>query len=449
MCHNMRPQARYALLALRTEAELGALVLIFGAILLAAGCALLIGAADVLRSYGAALNSLEINFGEAMALAAVAIVALFGCAAGVAWCLTRGLPALFERRILGAALKAGHGVSISVYECARVHPLSIVIPAAAAYPAAFLVPFYGAEMFFVGAFCFAFAFSYHNIPNSRRSIKYAVFFFGNVLVSVDLGVLNAGNLAQSFLVECAIATYVAIGTLVPFVITWIRTRPTCPPVRGELSTVRALRAHRWTMHNGPDVGGATIAWWVLTYVPIFGHLYFASRICGKQRLAQIPVLFLRSFSNRAAAATLAKAVAPAVSRTGVLAALVHPSQTAAALNSSVHYAWGALALVQPNQSWQNWFVRQVHQSMAVVVDASELGESTAWELSVAVEVLGRDRVALLVRRGTPAPSCNCLIFEYDPTDYKALKKMLAAWIEWVAYAPSGRDAQAHNYAVPV
>ena len=70
--------------------------------------------------------------------------------------------------------------------------------------------------------------------------------------------------------------------------------------------------HRWAMASGPGPGLQTFVWTVLRLVPFVGDFFFAARICAKERLARAPVLYLRSFSDGAAATLLARAVSPAL-----------------------------------------------------------------------------------------------------------------------------------------
>jgi hypothetical protein len=220
-----------------------------------------------------------------------------------------------------------------------------------------------------------------------------------------------------------------------FVFLWLRRRiaPDLPLKHGEPATLRALSWYDFAMSMGPGPGIATLVWTLLRAVPFVGDMYFAARIWSKDRLSHSPVLVLRSFSNPGTARLIAKAVAPALGEHAVLVALVHPSQTSAALNAGTHDAWMPLTLGQTNERWREWFRWHLRSALAVVVDASIMGESTAWELATALEVLGRERVAVLVPSGGAQAFPGLMTFEYTHERPAALRFELSKWIRWLIF----------------
>ena len=120
----------------------------------------------------------------------------------------------------------------------------------------------------------------------------------------------------------------------------------------------------------------------------------------------------------------------------MLAALVHPAQSRAALHKGTHEAWAASSFVVGNERWQAWIVERLKESLAAVVDATILSTHTRWELERASEILGPNRVAVLVpQKGTPMEDLPAsVVFSYDPGDPRTLADPLSQWIDNVVQA---------------
>jgi hypothetical protein len=351
-------------------------------------------------------------------------------------------PRWFERKQLKRVISGlGTAADVRPYEFVRVGLPSVIYPLLLAILLNLFIIFSAPILILpilvlstaFGFLSLMFAFIYHHVPNCRRSVKYAAFFTGSVLLSTVVAVLYR-------------ASYSSVSTSLPLIVSFLGPafsaavflaiyqfiQPTKPLVPGEQSTRRALSWLRWTMSVGPGPGLGLLTFVIIRFLPIVGECFWAARIWSKERMAQMPVLFLRSFSHPAAPALLAKAVAPALSRTCVMVALVHPTQTSAALNRRTHEGWIPLTISVPNDRWQDWFLRQLSEALAVVVDASEFTPHLNWEIENSIRVLGRDRVAALVPIGQTVESLDCVIIEFEPKHPATAKRPLKRWIDQIA-----------------
>jgi hypothetical protein len=344
--------------------------------------------------------------------------------------LARFLPAFFERWQLSRISRGRLSSATSVAPFAHVGAFAVIGSALLAYPIGiFVAASRGDATVLIGALgvlLIIFGLVYHRIPNSRRSVKYGSFLIGSQSISAALLLdMNPPGDVRFFLWFFAPLVWITVYTVFRY-----RLRPTLPLARGDRATWRVIRWHRWAMAIGPGHGIASLAWMMVRLIPLLGDCYWAVRICSKERLARSPVLYLRSFSSKESASLLADVVAPALVRTCALTSLVHPSQTNAALQSRVHPAWGASAFAVSDAQWQAWYVAQLETALAVIVDASDLSLSTAWELETAAAMLGPTRVAVLLPESSSPPAVNCTVLRYAPS-----RQWLAAeatkWIDGV------------------
>ena len=157
-----------------------------------------------------------------------------------------------------------------------------------------------------------------------------------------------------------------------------------------------------------------------------------SRI-DRARSTHARILYLRSFAGADSARILREAVAPAVTSTGSLACLVHPSQKEAARASKPwgRAPWTTLGAGIADPDWRAWYLQQLESAMAVIVDAPFVSPSTQWEIDVARGALGRDRVAVIAPRGQGWHFPGFLVFEVRAERLPDLDAALARWIGWV------------------
>jgi hypothetical protein len=347
------------------------------------------------------------------------------------------LPPRFERWQLARGVD-DTATPPSPAQLARVSPYAVIVPSLLSLPLGIVMLAFGKKGMALGAgvgiFLSIFAFVYHRLPNCRRSVKYGTFYLGSSLYTAAKMADLFEHSGQSDGIAL-LALFSPMSLVLIYFVLNRRIRPDEPLRRGDAATSRALGWYRWAMASGPGPGLRTFVWTVLRFIPFVGEFYFAARICAKERLARAPVLYLRSFSDGAAATLLARAVSPALGRTCVLAALVHPTQSRAALHEGTHDAWAASSFVVGNERWQAWIVERLNESLAAVVDATILSAHTQWELERASEILGPSRVAVLVPRGTPMEDLPAsVIFSYDPDDPRPLADPLRQWIDNVVRA---------------
>ncbi len=299
----------------------------------------------------------------------------------------------------------------------------------------------------LGHILIAFALLYHRLPNCRRSIKYGALFTGMATNSVvNTITMVAGPYIDSDYVSYYLEVshvevnwpvylfYLSISVLSPIVMLLVMQRwlkPESPLYPGERSTHLAFRFYRFAMRYGPGGFLQTVFFILLRLIPFVGDFYWAARIWTKQRLAQTPVLFLRSFAHKSTGLIFGNIVLPALYRRAVVVTLVHPSQTGAELNQLVHMAWTPSIFSVPNERWEEWFKRRLSTALAVVVDATVLTPSTEWELKTAASVVGADRVAVLAPKGLRKYLSNCTLIEFSSDDPKAARPAVEQWMDGV------------------
>jgi hypothetical protein len=355
------------------------------------------------------------------------------------YALMRVLTPRFERKQLEQAIRAASVApdhQLRVFS--HVNPWVVIVPPLLMLPLGFgMVIFPVAKLaYLLGAVILTFAYVYHNLPNCRRSTKYLAFVVGSSSISTAL-VFGKNDVSVPALFWCA---FCVLSWCAIFVVTWFRIQPQAALTRGEASTLLAINGYRKMMSWGPGPGAATLIWGILRCVPLLGDWFWSMRICCKEKLAQAPVLYLRSFSNPESSWVLGKAVAPAVGRTAVLATLVHPSQCSAALHRHTHPAWTATPYGVSNESWQDWYLRHLAGALAAIVDASVLTDSTRWELETAYKVLGRDRVAVISTNTDAHLFPGYLVFTYAADQPESLANPISHWIDWVVATVYGATA---------
>jgi hypothetical protein len=397
------------------------------------------------------LLGLKLLFGAVLrsttnwALLTVSLVLVLTTLIGALALTRRVVPLLFERAQLRSIIRGNDALSsMTPYELAAVSGAAVFVPLCLVGPFTVIciAVTHGdkspvlALFSFLGITCLLYAFAYHRVPNSRRSVKYGAFLTGSALFGSVLSVGDAKRGGDPYF-------YAVLMFFMALVISfWMRIwlRPGQPLVAGEASTNRARRWRRRSMTYGPQPGAAQLVWLIIKAIPLFGDFMWAGRIWSKQRLAQAPVLFLRSFSHQDSALLLGKIVSPAISRVSVVAALVHPSQTAAALNAKTHDAWTPMTFGVANEVWQNWYLKRLTTAVAVVVDAGILSDATRWELEQALRVLGPHRVAVLTSKDSTLSLPGGTVFVYDVARPFHTMCVLSRWIDDVMDAMYGSAA---------
>lgn len=160
-------------------------------------------------------------------------------------------------------------------------------------------------------------------------------------------------------------------------------------------------------------------------------LYLWSRYWVLDRFSCRPILYFRSFRYADGPTAFGRIVSKAARHYGVLMAIVHESQTGSSLQRLTGFADQANTAVLPDQEWQAWVLKRLETASAVIIDATELSESLAWELDAARTRVGVDRILVLVGKGADtALSEDIATLEYDLDDKSSVRSSTSKLREW-------------------
>ncbi len=275
-----------------------------------------------------------------------------------------------------------------------------------------------------GAFGILAGFVVHEVPGHRRGIKYALVLIGQMLLATfptsGPGPARPDDPLVLGLMGVGIATTLIGAAYVLLVI-----RPDAPP---EGASGRA--AHVWyrrlTVLQGPDP--LSIVGFAVLSVLGLGPSYLLLRYATKEKLAQRPFLYLRSFRNDASPRVFADLVGPGLAPRGVFVGLVHAKQSKSALQAGVPLLWAASFRALGNDVWQGWVLDVMDRAKGVVLDVSGDTPGLRWEIEQTQQRVDPARV--LVLRDAPgaplAAGSTELLYDLD-ADADAIRAEVAAF----------------------
>jgi hypothetical protein len=146
-----------------------------------------------------------------------------------------------------------------------------------------------------------------------------------------------------------------------------------------------------------------------------------------------PILYLRSFHYDKAAEVFGQAIAPAISRFGVVRGLVNGEQTASVLFSrSSIWRLGLFATV-PDSEWQEWVERELPAARLIIIDCSIASESVLWEIDTSMKYLVPERVLVLVNESAPqlagVNQLSALRYDTRQASIAVLRSRIERWAQ--------------------
>jgi hypothetical protein len=157
-----------------------------------------------------------------------------------------------------------------------------------------------------------------------------------------------------------------------------------------------------------------------------------------ERFRKQPIIYLRSFHYDGATETFGNAIAPAISRFGVVEGLVHGEQKSSNLIARASiWQFGQMIAVLDGQ-WKDWVTNALRYANAVIIDCSVLTKSVTWEIVEAFRSVGRHRVLLIANESTPdigATGAQIVRYGRGPD---AMQQLRAGITDWARLTISGR-----------
>lgn len=291
--------------------------------------------------------------------------------------------------------------------------------------------------FFVAMFMCVCAFAINTFASHSRSLKYLLFNSGGACLAVGLVMKDWDFASDETALISPLGLVVGLFSLaVPLAM--LRPSSGFEHVRSRL---RAARWHR------------VVSWWqgadpasVLSFLAISigggGAFLLACRYFIGIRLAGSPVVYLRSFGAQYTSYVFSRIVAPAVFRFLPLTGWVHRRQDAIALQSMVPKLWWSKFHAIPDHAWQRHVEHGLKKAGAAIIDVSDAGSATLWELSKAVECIPHERICVL--SSVPIDlsplirsSVEYIQYGFDEASVRAARQRLADWTARVAFQLHG------------
>ncbi len=238
------------------------------------------------------------------------------------------------------------------------------------------------------------AFVIHQLPSHNRHMKYALLLLGAGLLGAALSTRSTNSF---FVAAFALLPLAFVAVALAFSLKVLQ--PDRPLHPGDASCARAMLWYRrvtWIQGSDPQ---SLLAYGLLNFVGL-GPAYLIVRYAAKARMANTPVVYLRSFRQESAGRTFGEIVVPAVHRSAAVAGLVHLTQSSGSLHAGVPLLWRTAFTAVRNDVWQSWVTERLDHALGVIIDVSESTESLRWEVEQANARLPSERV-LLVRQGDP------------------------------------------------
>jgi hypothetical protein len=137
-----------------------------------------------------------------------------------------------------------------------------------------------------------------------------------------------------------------------------------------------------------DVHGA----WLGSVAIFVMYAYCIARFHAIERMSETPILYLRSFSSAATKDLFGKVVAPVASRHGVLVGIAHEAQPSRELFGVSHPTDRGRFFACSDDDWRVWIETKLTQSSFVIADVTVETVGLTWELELARERLGDERI---------------------------------------------------------
>jgi hypothetical protein len=166
------------------------------------------------------------------------------------------------------------------------------------------------------------------------------------------------------------------------------------------------------------------------YAQGFAMIFLVGRYLLVEAFRRYPVVYLRSFHYEGAVVVFGRAIAPLISRIGVVQALVHGAQTGHVLVSRTSvWQFGVLETVS-DDIWRDWVKDRLRSASLAIVDCSTRTESVEWEIRTSLDALGEQRV-LVITTGPDTASLvaasSLIAYSRDRRGLALLRSRVKSW----------------------
>jgi hypothetical protein len=343
--------------------------------------------------------------------------------------------------------------ALTVAVAATVSPFVPVVLMSAGYDAYPLVRLLNAGLIAIALILILGGVFLHFTPGTSRRLKYELLVGGFSITALSLCGRVAGIILESGTVWTGVAYRQAVPNalqltlvlslwaltllllLVFGALTYLWLWRTPGAVEDERPTPLMRRTYRRLMARGY---GLALMGFSGLIQPLL-MVYLVLRYGLVERMAQNPIVYLRSFHHSEGPTAFGKIVMRVAPRYGVVIALAHGLQPESAFQAQTRLTERPKLSRVSDEIWQEWVERELARCSAVIIDGTGGTEGVAWELDRALTLVERHRIIVLQQEGTGSdldPGIWCLKYELGDQQEKAARSALDDQLGDVVFLPS-------------
>lgn len=289
----------------------------------------------------------------------------------------------------------------------------------------------------------------HFTPGASRRRKYELLVAGVGMLTLGFFDKIAGFFIRGFADDAGTAILIVIvaysSPLILLLVanriahTWLWPMSSDGNVGDPTFSMR--RSYRRMMSQGYGIAIFSFA----AVVHPFLLVYLVLRYALVERMAEHPILYLRSFRHVEGPTVFGRVVMRVAPRYGVVAALAHDTQSEPTLQAETRLTERPKLARVKDSDWQLWVEKELRGCSAAIIDRTGGTEGVAWELDRALQLVPRSQIIILQQKGLECGIVQdvvCLEYELGGKQEESSRKALDSHLRRLLLEPSPTNSMA-------